>query len=45
MKKKYTIIIALLITFKVFAQPTISLSSFSTGNTLLSDIADGADFR
>jgi glucose/arabinose dehydrogenase len=45
MKKKYTIIIALLITFKVFAQPTISLSSFSTGYTLLSDIANCGDSR
>ncbi|MFN5795404.1 MAG: PQQ-dependent sugar dehydrogenase, partial [Bacteroidota bacterium] len=45
MKKNYTIIIALLITFKVFAQPTISLSSFSTGYTLLSDIANCGDSR
>jgi glucose/arabinose dehydrogenase len=45
MKKKYTIIIALLITFKVFAQPTISLSSFSTGYASLTDIANCGDSR
>jgi glucose/arabinose dehydrogenase len=45
MKNKYLILFALLVALKSFAQPTISLSSFSTGYSLLSDIANCGDSR
>jgi glucose/arabinose dehydrogenase len=45
MRNKYLLLTALFFTIKSFAQPTISLSSFSTGYSLLSDIANCGDSR
>ena len=45
MRNKYLILVALFISLKSFAQPTISLSSFSTAYALLTDIANCGDSR